>query len=100
MVIANYDEKGTGPSYIRGIVKPFTSAHPLRSVTATLRRPGFRSTKSQLFALLAAQGIAKNMYLFKPKHRIMFLFEYIKNIKHSDVDHQICATHTTHTISL
>ncbi|XP_068583396.1 uncharacterized protein, partial [Cebidichthys violaceus] len=61
LVLAHRAVKGTAPSYLQAMVKPYTPARPLRSaasgrlVAPSLRGPGGRSTRSRLFSVLAPQ---------------------------------------------
>ena len=59
LVLAYRAVKGSAPSYLQAMVKPYTPARPLRSatsgrlVTPSLRGPCGRSTRSRLFSVLA-----------------------------------------------
>ncbi|KAI7908531.1 reverse transcriptase, partial [Pyricularia oryzae] len=61
LVLAYRAVKGTAPSYLQAMVKPYTPARPLRSaasgrlVAPSLRGPCCRSTRSRLFSVLAPQ---------------------------------------------
>ena len=61
LVLAYRAVKGSAPSYLQPLVKPYTPARALRSATSgrllppSLRGPGGRSTRSRLFSVLAPQ---------------------------------------------
>ncbi|KAK9542005.1 hypothetical protein VZT92_002009 [Zoarces viviparus] len=61
LVLAYRAVKGTAPSYLQAMVKPYTPARPLRSATSgrlvalSLRGPCGRSTRLRLFSVLTPQ---------------------------------------------
>ena len=61
LVLAYRAVKGSAPSYLQAMVKPYTPTRPLRSATSgrlappSLRGPCGRSTRSRLFSVLAPQ---------------------------------------------